>query len=107
MSDNTNTVNRKGPKKHITVVGRFWLDPNESKTSEIHTGYIELGLLGKIRCTLSKSPKRSGYENYDSDYTISVDNQETPLGILRYLRHNVEDALFDNEPINPTNPEIG
>ena len=106
MTDGPNSVNRKGPKKHVTVVGRFWKDTGESKnsTSEVCTGYVELGIFGKVRCTLSKSPKRTGYENYDSDYTLAVDNQETPFGILRYLRHNVEDALFDSEPINP--PEV-
>jgi len=76
MANNQEQPQQQKHRKY-TVVGRFW-----KKDDGSFTGYIELGLIGRIDARMFFQDKE---EINDCDLVATVPVEQTPIGILKAL----------------------
>lgn len=92
MADSDNKI-------RMTVAGRLWKrPPNEAfrghPDNDSMSGYIELGLLGRLHVVAMPNERRS---EKDADIVLLISVNDTPYGMIKKMSRSIDGALYEDE----------
>lgn len=86
----------KNDHRKPVVIGRLWEKEKQSR----FLGYLEFGVLGRLRIRLIRNTRKDSTE--DNDFILLADPEDTPFGMLgelrtagRKLEDKIDQALWE------------